>query len=167
MTVVIDTNVVLVANGQHGEVSPDCVATCALRLQATMHRGRIALDGAYLILAEYQRKTRHVGGRRPGDAFVKWALQNNANPRRCDLVKLEVDAAKGFQTFPDDSRLSSFDPSDRKFVATSRAHPLQPPILQAADSKWIDWAAALHENGVFVEFICRSDVERFREQRVR
>ena len=32
MRAVIDTNVLLVANEQHADVSPDCVATCVRRL---------------------------------------------------------------------------------------------------------------------------------------
>jgi hypothetical protein len=35
-TKVIDTNVRLVANGQHADISPECVAECALALQKIM-----------------------------------------------------------------------------------------------------------------------------------
>ena len=34
MRAVIDTNVLLVANDQHADVSPECVAECVQRLQA-------------------------------------------------------------------------------------------------------------------------------------
>lgn len=166
MTVVVDTNVILVANEQHADVSPACIEACALRLSAIVHRGRIALDDSYRILTEYQRKTQPRQGKGPGDAFVKWALRNAANPQRCELAHLPVDSSGDFQAFPTDVRLSSFDPADRKFVATSRALASAPPILQAADSKWIDWAPALRDNGVLVEFLCRDDVERFRAERL-
>ena len=68
---VVDTNVVLVANGQHPDISPDCVAACALKLQAIMQSGKLALDDCFRILGEYQNKTTPKNGNRPGDAFVK------------------------------------------------------------------------------------------------
>ena len=84
----MDTNVILVANGQHRDVSFGCVAACALKLQAVMQQGRLALDDCFRILSEYQNKTTPKTGNQPGDAFVKWALQNNANPLRVDCVEL-------------------------------------------------------------------------------
>lgn len=56
-TKIVDTNVTLVANGQHSDVSLDCVANCALALQEIMQKGRIALDDSFRILTEYQNKT--------------------------------------------------------------------------------------------------------------
>lgn len=162
MTSIVDTNVILIANGQHADVSQECVATCALRLQDLMENGKIALDDAYEVLLEYQNKTQPKTGNRPGDAFVKWALQNNRTPARCDLVPLETHHERGYVSFPEDPRLANFDPPDRKFVALSVTHPDTPPILQAADSKWLAWAPALKANGVEVEFLCPDDIERFR-----
>jgi len=165
--VVVDTNVVLVANGQHPDVSHACVATCALRLQAVMQEGRLALDDGFRILTEYQNKTTPKTGNRPGDAFVKWALQNNANPHRVDSVKLQDHAGRGFVSFPEDLGLESFDRSDRKFVAVAGAHPKKPPILQAADSKWLDWERALAGHGIIVEFLCPDDIARFQANKPR
>lgn len=164
---VVDTNVVLVANGQHADVSPDCIAMCALKLQSIMDDGRLALDDCFLILLEYQNKTTPKKGNRPGDAFVRWALQNNANVARVDCVALEVHDARGFDSFPDDPALESFDPPDRKFVAVARAHDNAPPILQAADSKWLGWAAALKAHGVAVDFLCPDDIKRFQANKSR
>ena len=65
-----------------------------------------------------------------------------------------------FQQFPNDPALNDFDPDDRKFIAVARAHPENPPILQAVDSKWWGFKDALHRNGVTVEFICEDDIQR-------
>jgi hypothetical protein len=165
MTSIVDTNVILVANGQHADVDPECVAECALRLQNLMTNGRIALDDAYEILLEYQNKTQPKSGNRPGDAFVKWALQNNRTVAKCDLVPLEVHPERGYVSFPDDSRLEAFDPPDRKFVAVSAAHSDHPPILQAADSKWLAWEPSLKQHGVEVQFLCPDDIRRFRDNK--
>lgn len=158
---IVDTNVILIANGQHDDVSPECVASCALRLQAIMRSGKLALDENFRILSEYQNKTVPKTGNRPGDAFVRWALQNNANAARIDCVFLTEHADRGFENFPDDDDLLDFDAPDRKFVAVACGHPGSPPILQGADSKWLGWHAALNRNGVIVEFLCPDDISRF------
>ncbi len=165
LTSVVDTNVVLVANQQHQGVSPDCIRTCALRLQEIIREGRLALDDAFLILSEYQNKTRPNRGKGPGDAFVKWALRNSANAARCDRIEIKTHARRGFESFPDDDRLANFDAPDRKFVAVASSHPDHPPVLQAADSKWIDWAPALKDHGVDVLFICERDIQRFHQNK--
>lgn len=158
---IIDTNVILVANGQHQDVSPGCVAACALALQNIMKNGRIALDDGFRILNEYQNKTSPRRGKGPGDVFIKWSLQNNANHAKCDLVSLREHKTRSFESFPDDTDLENFDQPDRKFVAVAAAHPAHPPILQAADSKWLDWVPTLKRHGIDVDFVCRADIERF------
>jgi hypothetical protein len=165
MTVVVDTNVILVANRQHADVSEACILQCAKRLQAVMVGGRIAIDDGYRILREYQHKTTPSAGKRPGDAFVKWLLRNNANAARCVQVSLVEHAERGFESFPDDHRLADFDPPDRKFVAVAHAHPDKPPIAQASDSKWLDWAPALKHHGVIVDFLCPSDIQGFDDKK--
>ena len=161
MTVIVDTNVILVANGQHEDVGETCEKACALRLQGIVKNGRVAIDDRYRILAEYQHKTAPYAGKRPGDAFLKWLLRNNANPARCDQVSLVEHAERGFESFPEDEHLANFDPPDRKFVAVAVAHQDKPPILQAADSKWLGWNSALADHGVRVDFLCPEDIEGF------
>lgn len=167
MTVVVDTNVVLVANGQHADVSGDCVSACAKRLESIMAGGRLVLDQAFEILCEYQHKTTPKQGNRPGDAFLKWVLRNNANPAKCDRVETRPHRHRGYESFPDDARLAAFDPPDRKFVAVSAAHPEKPPILQAADSKWLGWAPALEDHGIRVDFLCPADIRKFQANKGR
>lgn len=160
-TVVVDTNVILVANRQHDAVSERCVAACAERLNQIVQGGRVAIDDAFRILGEYQNKALPQVGKRPGDAFLKWLLRNNANPARCDRVQLVEHAERAFESFPADDRLADFDSADRKFVAIANAHPEKPPILQAVDSKWLRWEPALNDCGLSVDFLCPSDMKSF------
>lgn len=163
---VVDTNVILVANGQHRDVSPECVTTCALALQSLMRSGKLVLDDRFRILIEYQNKTQPKKGNRPGDAFVKWALNNRCNIKHVDQVTLLEHDERGFESFPDDPELANFDASDRKFVAVSGAHPDKPSIAQAADSKWLDWAVALERHGIKVDFFCQADIQRFHTKKI-
>jgi hypothetical protein len=165
MVAVVDTNVILVANGQHEDISPECVKNCALVLEGIMKKGRLALDDGFRILHEYQNKTQPKKGNRPGDAFVKWALNNRCNVKWVDQVTLKEHDERGFESFPDDADLANFDAPDRKFVAVSVTHPDKPPIAQAADSKWLDWATALQRHGIEVDFLCKTDIQRFHENK--
>jgi hypothetical protein len=155
---VIDTNVLLVANGQHTDVSPECVITCVARLQAMEKAGVTVIDDGYRILREYGHKTRTHPPKGVGDVFLKWLLRNVGNPLRVEQVPLTELAENEFVEFPDATLQSSFDAPDRKFAAVAHAHADKPPIWQAADCKWLDWWSALHPKGVRVEFLCPEDV---------
>jgi hypothetical protein len=157
MRAVIDTNVLLVANGQHDDISPDCVIECVQRLQAMKKAGVTVIDDNYLILKEYQKKTQLNPAKQPGDVFLKWLLQNVGNPKRVQQVSLTETAENCFTEFPDPALEPAFDPPDRKFAAVANAHPDKPPILQAADCKWLNWWPALQAKGVRVEFLCPDD----------
>lgn len=164
-TVVVDTNVILVANNDHSEASPECVIECVNRLQKLMHNGSIAVDDAYRIVKEYQNKTSHKTGKGAGDVFLKWVLSNLANPNRVQLVTLTQISEDHFAEFPVSSLEAAFDRPDRKFAAVANAHPDKPPIWQAVDCKWLDWWPQLHAAKVQVEFLCGTDICRFYQKK--
>lgn len=159
--VVIDTNVILVANQAHQDVSPECVMACVERLENIMKGHTVVIDDAYRIINEYQNKTRPSRGKGPGDAFIKWLLRNSNNARHCEQVPLTESDENEFAEFPTHPELKNFDPPDRKFAAVAYAHAKKPPILQAADCKWVEWTNALGKAGIFVDFICKDDICRF------
>jgi hypothetical protein len=161
MRAVIDTNVLLVANGQHEDISPDCVIECIRRLQAIQQSGITVIDDGYRILDEYQRKTRLKPPVGVGDKFLKWLLRKADNHAHVEQVQITETAENCYAEFPDSSLELLFDPPDRKFAAVAYVHPNKPPILQAADCKWLDWRLALQAKGVYVEFLCRDDVCEF------
>lgn len=157
MRAVIDTNVLLVANGQHVDVSTECVTECVRRLQAMEKTGVTVIDDDYRILGEYQHKTRINPPKGVGDVFLKWLLRQTGNAARVEQVPLTETAENFFVEFPDSTLQPVFDASDRKFAAVANAHPDKPPIWQAADSKWLDWWPALQTKGIRIEFLCPED----------
>lgn len=162
MTVnVVDTNVILVANNAHEGVSPECVLECVNRLTQLMGNGSIAIDDAYRIVREYQHKTNPRRGKGVGDVFLKWVLSRLGDTARVQQVTLTELSANRFAEFPCSTLEKEFDPPDRMFVAVAHAHPAKPDILQAADSKWLDWWPDLATFGVRVEFLCPDDICRF------
>lgn len=157
MKAVIDTNVLLVANGQHADVSPECVTECVARLQAMQNAGIVVVDDGYRILSEYQHKTSLNPPKGVGDVFLKWLLRQAGNPGRVEQIRITELAENEFAEFPDAALQTVFDAPDRKFAAVAHAHPDKPPLWQAADCKWLDWWPALQVKGVDVEFLCPKD----------
>jgi len=115
------------------------------------------IDTGYLILSEYQNKTRPNQPKGVGDAFLKWLLQNQRNSARVHQVALDEVSTNTYAEFPDAALQARFDPPDRKFAAVANAHTDRPPVWQAADCKWLDWWPALLAKGVTVEFLCQAD----------
>jgi hypothetical protein len=155
---VIDTNVLLVANGQHLNASNDCVLECINRLVNIQKNGITVLDSGYQILNEYSQKTSVNPPKGVGDVFLKHLYRQSANKMRVELVTLTQTSPDFFNEFPDCNLQATFDAPDRKFVATSNAHPRKPAILQAVDCKWLDWWPALHKGGIVVDFLCAEDI---------
>lgn len=162
---IVDTNVILAANGSHADLSDECVASCITELHELKAGGVIVIDDCYRILSEYQNKTNSKKGKGPGDVFLKWLLQNNANVKHCHQVALTEHGDDKYREFPVPDLEEAFDAPDRKFAAVANAHPQKPPILQAADCKWLNWYGDLEQVGIQVNFICRADVLRFYEKK--
>ena len=160
MKAVIDTNVLLVANGDHDDVSLDCQTECVMRLQDMQAKGVTVVDDGFLIFGEYLKKTRLNPPKGVGDVFLKWLLREASNPKRVEQVSLTTQAKNRFAEFPDPTLEQAFDADDRKFVAVANAHDEKPPVWQAADCKWLDWWQPLAAHGVRVDFLCPADASR-------
>lgn len=155
--VVIDTNVLLVANQQHEDISEECVLACTQKLLWAKQQGIVVIDDAYRIISEYCNKP-DVNGPRVGDVFLKWLLQNQSNPKCVNKVPITETDEDHFAEFPDQALQPQFDAPDRKFPAVANAHADKPPVMQAADCKWLNWWPALHAAGIVVDFVCPVDV---------
>jgi hypothetical protein len=158
MKCLVDTNVAVVANHKTSQASPECIHTCASRLQQLQQKDILVLDNGWHIIGEYMKQLNQSGQPGVGDAFLKWVLTNWSNPSRCELVSITLHPGRedqnDFLEFPDDPDLGDFDRSDRKFVATALAHPEHPPILNATDTDWRDHEAALQRHGILITFLC-------------
>lgn len=156
MSVVIDTNVLIVANQQDcPQADAACQDTCIDYLNDHIKSEHVlVIDNGFHILGEYCNKVSPTGEPGVGDAFLKWALTNQGNPSRCQQVQITPTPGGSFEEFPDLSGLAGFDPSDHKFVAVALTHPDRPPVLNAVDSDWLHFQAALIDAGVTVQQLC-------------
>ncbi len=154
----VDTNVPKTANLA---IDPDkipneligCVDACIEAVEHVVKKGGLVIDEGGEIFTEYRRQLSMSGQPGVGDSFMKWVNDNQWGFPQEDRVVISKDGDI-YNEFPNHDELSTFDVSDRKFVAVANAHPKKPPILQAIDSKWWGWKGALAEVGITVRFLC-------------
>ena len=152
--IVIDANVPAVANGLTPQADDVCLRNCLAELRRVQDECRLLVDDDWLILKEYQGISDSKAGTGVGDAFVKWVLNNQMNEARVRRVAITPEPTRGFEEFPDDPDLSTFDPDDRKFVAVALASGTSPDIINATDTDWWIHHEALQQHGVNVHFLC-------------
>ena len=109
MTIIVDTNVTVVANCKSEQASEDCEQSCINRLlKITSGEVKLALDDERRIIEEYRKKLSPDGQPGVGDVFLKWVEINWANPNRC--VRVPITPIENSETeyieFPDDPRIA-------------------------------------------------------------
>jgi hypothetical protein len=125
---------------------------------------KLVIDQDHEILKEYYNRIPENTG--AGKMFLKWLNAYIWRIDSDDFVKIEKDSSGNYVMFPLESRTEEFDLSDRKFVALSRTHEENPPIIEAADSKWLGFKEVFAEYGVHIEFLNLSYAARMYERKV-
>ncbi|MBI4825395.1 MAG: hypothetical protein HY807_03100 [Nitrospirae bacterium] len=154
--VVVDTNVIVVANQRSDHSDDACIVACIDALQKAREKQKVVIDSGGLFFDEYFRYANRSGQSLSGDVFVKWLWDNQANSKRCESVEItpcDTDTYD-FKEFPNDPALTGFDPSDKKFVAVAFASKYKPKILNATDSGWWHFQSHLSQHGILVKFLC-------------
>ncbi len=151
---IVDTNVAVVANARDVHAGPDCVIACIDALDRIRSEECLLVDDQSRIIDEYRRHLSPAGQPGAGDAFFKWLWENQGNAERCRRVRITLESSRGFEEFPDDPALAGFHRDDRKFVAVALACGTAPRILNASDTDWWQYRAALKSYGLRIEFIC-------------
>lgn len=155
MTIIVDTNVLVVANGRDcPQANIACIRLCRQQLYSIQQSGGLLIDDAWHIIREYKKEVSQSGQPGLGDAFLRWVLTNLRNTQQCQQLRITQLGDNEFSEFPTDPALAKFDPADRKFVAVALSHPDCPPILNAVDSDWKQFGAALAKHGIRVEQLC-------------
>lgn len=163
MSIIVDTNVAVVASGCAIQADAKCVKVCMDRLSNVMQTGGLLVDDLGRILKEYTNNLGFKGQPGAGHAFVRWVHVNQAIPARVKQITITARPSsdrRKFEQFPDHAALARFDPSDQKFVAVAIASGVNPTILNAVDGGWWKHRDALRAAGVSVEFVCRQHMPR-------
>ena len=83
MRAIIDTNVLIAANGRDcPQVTPQCRLNSSQYLRNFQVQGIIVIDNRWLILNEYKHKVNQTGQPGIGDAFLKWILTRSVERRK-------------------------------------------------------------------------------------
>jgi len=149
---VIETNVLIVANGKSDQANAACMGKCIDLLVKVSEEASVALDRGGKIFDEYSRYCDYSGEPGTGDEFFAWVHENKWT--RCKLVSITPHEDRGYEEFPDTPDLAKFDPSDRKFVATALSCTPTATIHNAVDSDWSHAAPALAAAGVPITELC-------------
>ena len=169
--VIVDTNVIVVANDVDDDDQRSCKERCQDRLEQIIDQDeKVVVDDEWRIFEEYKRYVDPNTRKGIGDLFVKNLLQNLGNSEICTMVHITpTQDRRGFEEFPDDPILSDFDPDDRKFIAVAGAfknlYQQKAILLQAVDSQWYGFREAFVKNGLGIEFICEEYIRDLYERR--
>ena len=153
MPIVVDTNVLISANGHNTHADPSCQLACVEQLIAIKESATpIVIDSSDIIFNQYKLYMNFSGEPGVGDKFFKYLFEYYGNPEY--VHKVDVSPTEdGFEEFPCDPDLAGFDKDDRIFVAVSMAHPKRPPIVNALDSDWGEHYKTLNKY-IEIIFIC-------------
>jgi hypothetical protein len=155
---IVDTNVAVVAQG-NSHMSEECQWECISFIEEILNNKHIVIiDNNFHILREYQTNLSSKGSPKYGDRFLKWVLNNQANPLRVIQVPITEVGPNHFEEFPQSLEDIQVDPSDKKFIAVSIANEKKGSIVECADSKWIGWHHPLLKEGIKVHFICKAEL---------
>ena len=176
--VIVDTNVIVIADNTDDDEREDCRERCQDRLQQILDQcercERVIIDDRWRIFEEYKHHVDPNTRKGIGAIFVKTLMQNLENPEICTTVHITPLAGNGtdFEEFPNaDEALTGFHKKDRKFIAVALAHQRDaeqtPTILLAIDRGWLQFMDALENHGVSVDLICEDDMQQPRQSRKR
>ena len=156
MRAIVDTNVLVVANGRNTHADLECQIQCVSAIRKISLKGTVVLDGRDLILDEYQEHLNFSGQPGPGDAFFKHIHDNLYFTKRVEQVSITAvdDEEREFEELP----ANTLDRSDRKFLAVAVVS--KAPILNATDSDWHDARALISSVEVVVKQLCPQHATR-------
>lgn len=155
--VVVDTNVLAVAEGLHDTASDACRLACVELVKLVEGGLPVAVDSDDEIVTEYVGALRasHTAGL--GAKVAQRLYRLRKNPDVCHVV--DVTRVEGpprsFEEVPD--ALRDFDDDDQKFVAVAAAEACQPQIYTAVDAEWWQRRQDFADAGFDVQFLCASD----------
>lgn len=168
---VVDTNVPATANlAVNPESIADkellaCVLACVESIESVVKQGGLVIDARDEIFDEYRANLKMEGQPGVGDRFMKWVHDNRWGFPDEDRVEI-TNVGDSYEEFPEHPDLENFDLSDRKFVAVANAHPAEPRILEATDSKWWGWKDALADAGITVIFVCEDWIKKKHKEKM-
>ncbi len=140
---IIDTNVLLVANGLDTHIDILWQEICINFLKDVRKNGIFTINDSLEILSEYNNKLSHKLVPY-GNAILKYIQDHQYDDTKVLRVSITQNILPSGDLWYNEidslflSPLLKTDTSDRKFIATHHASTCQFPIVNATDSDWKD-----------------------------
>ena len=135
-----------------------------IRMLTVEQDKKLVLDLDYEILKEYQNNVCKDSSM--GKLFFRWLYNYYATILPQDHIKLKKDESGQYIDYPYDEDTKEFDESDKKFVALANAHFERPPIIEAADGKWLGYVKAFAKYGIHIKFLDIDYAQKMYEQKI-
>ncbi|MGW8527591.1 hypothetical protein [Nocardiopsis sp. NPDC055824] len=149
---VVDTNVLIAANGRRTHVSRECSDQAVDFLEHCTQGAVVVVDNLGRILSEYEDYCNYSGQPGVGDHFFLYVHRRQASQNAVVAVEVPVSEDGDFLDIPDS--LQDFDPSDKKFVAVVLADKCESQVVNCSDSDWLHAFVELEGAGVRVFQLC-------------
>ena len=147
---VVDTNVLVAANGRATQVEVACQLQSVDEL-ATITREEVVCVNEGLILREYERRTGQTGQAMPGTVFYKHVWQKMGDSDRVRLIPVDPIDPEG-RDFRHPVIPQHNLKKDAKFLAV--AVKADATIVNATDSDWAEHRELTGRMGVEVRQLC-------------
>jgi hypothetical protein len=156
--IVVDVNVLAVAEDLHSDATAECRAACvgiARRIQAGV---TVAVDTSDLILREYLRVLRRDNRDGLGAKLAISLWRRRRDTAACHQVDISPaeEPPRSFEEVP--AALRDFDNDDQMYFAVVFADGSGLQLYQALDGEWWDRRADLAAAGLDVQFLCAADL---------
>ena len=157
--VVIDTNVLMVAEGNFPEASDLCLASCVDLAMKVENGLAVALDSGDEIVNEYLTALKSTKRSGLATKLVTKLYRLRQNPNsdivRSVSITRSDDPPGSYEEVP--TQLRDFDLDDQKFIAVAAAEASRPQIHTAVDGEWWTRRRDFAEAGIDVQFACTGD----------
>jgi hypothetical protein len=153
--VVVDSNVLAVAEGLHPQASDECRSSC-IGIANQIHAGRVlSVDTGGEILSEYLKVLKESPASGIGKKLALFLHHRQWDSAVCRKVPITPgDPPPRFVEVPDG--LSDFDEDDHAFIAVAAAD--EAIVLQALDREWWERKTDFAACGIDIQFLCTADL---------
>jgi hypothetical protein len=156
--VVVDTNVLAVAEGLNVDASEECVLACVQLCRRIAEGQRVGVDESDAILQEYVETLKIAPSSGIAKKLASRLWRTRYDDRACRRVPITpLDHPPGsYEEVPE--ALRDFDTDDQKFFAVAVAEECAPQLFQALDGEWWARRVDLAACALDVQFLCVTDM---------
>lgn len=159
---VVDTNVLVAANGRSTHVDIECQLNCVEELARLKREDVVCIDDKWLIMREYERRVGASQQAGPGTVFYKEVWKQMGDSNRVRLIPVEPRDDEG-RDFTDPMLPANNLKKDAKFLAV--ALKADAVIVNASDSDWDEHHDLTAQLGVDVRQLCPEHATRAEKSR--